>query len=132
MTKGFREMIADEDKVADLFIDFGRSHGAMTMTQGQKRIIDDYDEALDFVLSDDTGMNSYEHNAPNEAFPLSLHFRGRSLQDVATDLKAVLDQHGFATEETPSATPNGGLRVMRNVFVHQRNQDVFVEVPNMP
>lgn len=124
--------MVDEDRVANLFIDFGRSHGAMTMTQGQKRIIDDYDEALDFVLSDDTGMNSYEHNAPNEAFPLSLHFRGRTVEDIAADLKAVLDQHGLSTEDTPSPLPNGGLRVMRNVFIRQQHQDVFVEVPNMP
>lgn len=123
---------AAEDRAASLFITFGRSHGAVTMVQGQRRIIDDLDEGVDFMLSDDTGMDTYDHNAPNESFPLSLHFKGRTAQDVAEGLKAVLDAHGFSTDESPSVTPNGRLRVMRNVFVHQRDQDVFVEVPNMP
>lgn len=62
----------EEDRAASLFIAFGRKNGALTMVQGQRRIIDDFDEGVDFVLSDDTGMDSYDFNAPNEAFPLSL------------------------------------------------------------
>lgn len=53
----------DEEQAADLLIEFGRSHGAFSMVRGDRPVIDDYDASIEFVLSDDTGMDTYDHNS---------------------------------------------------------------------
>ena len=121
----------DEEKAADLFIEFGRSHGAFSMVRGERPIIDDHDAAVDFMLTDDTGMDSYDHSAVLRNFPLSLYFKGRSASEIAESLKAHLDGNGFATEPAPQPLPNGNLRVMPSVFVWQKGQDVEVTVHDL-
>lgn len=121
----------DEEKAADLFIEFGRSHGAHNMVRGDRPVIDDYDASVEFVLSDDTGMDTYDHNSNFRNFPLSLHFRGRSALEVAGQLKAHLDGHGFATDAAPSQQVTGAYRVMPSVFVRQVGEDVEVSAHNL-
>lgn len=124
--KNFREEV-----FASLFISFGRSNGAESMIQGQRRVIDDLNESVDYALSDDTGMNAYEFNASNDPFPLSLYFKNRSAQDIAQGLKSVLDLNGFKTEDTPVSIEEGKFRVMPFVFVENHAGGVLVSVPDL-
>ncbi len=118
---------------ADLLIEFGRKHGANSMIQGGKRIIDDLDEAVEYVISDDTGMNSYEHGSANSDFPIALQFNAHTPQDIAQALKTLLDDHGLQTETEPVALGNNKFRVMPNVFVSASVAGgTSVEVPNTP
>ena len=120
----------DEEQAADLLIEFGRSHGAFSMVRGDRPVIDDYDASIEFVLSDDTGMDTYDHNSHFRHFPLSLHFRGKSAADIASGLKAHLDTGGLSTHDAPEIMPNGSYRVRPAVFVRQNGSDVEVTAHN--
>ena len=117
---------AEEERAADLLVEFGRSHGAFNMVRGDRPVIDDYEAALDFVLTDDSGMDSYDHNSQFTNFPLALHFKAQNAEAIAGLLKTHLDAHGFTTDEAPSLQTSGAYRVMPSVFVRQRGQDVEV------
>lgn len=124
----------DQTQAADLFVEFGRENKADIM-RGGSRIIDDFDEALDYVLSDDTGMNGWD-NGPVGDFPVELRIDNVTFDDIAEKLKGILEQNGFELFDEPVEDTLGSVRIAQHVslqpYKYQYRSGVNVKIQDTP
>ncbi len=124
----------DATTTADLFVEFGREHKADIM-RGGSRIIDDLDEALDYVLSDDTGMNGWD-NRPLGDFPVELRIDNVTFDDIAAKLADTLEQNGFELFDEPVEDTLGNVRIAQHVslqpYKYQYRSGVNIKIQDVP
>ncbi|MGH1456576.1 MAG: hypothetical protein ACRBDI_07335 [Alphaproteobacteria bacterium] len=123
----------DSTSFADLAKAFGKQNGAKSIVQNGEPVIDDLEEAVDYLISDDTGMNAFDFNGGNSDFPITLHFnKDKSAEDIARGLADRLSQANILTGDGPVQLEDDMWRVMPNVFVRESNIGVDVNIPDLP
>tara|TARA_B100001989_G_C24546125_1_gene470909 strand:- start:2256 stop:2672 length:417 start_codon:yes stop_codon:yes gene_type:complete len=128
-----------ESALAQAVIKWANEHGASSIFQNGQKIINEIDVAVDNVIADDTGMNSYDSQGFNKSFlPLVIEFSAEAgnANQLALELKGIFDSLGVKTENTPTPIDETSqkLRIANYSFVEPNkfSEGTIINIHNMP